>query len=473
MQSRFWTMPFWTGMAVLYGAWAISCMTGYNWFAFIAAPVSAYYVVMKNTRKDLLAISVVATVAFQNLVIGIFGQIGDQVRSLLYMTQIPILYIGSIYVLLLVTQKLRIEKVTIAYFALMLVAVVAAVKSGLWSLQDFRNLSAFYFAFEIGRYCLDNKENFLLFARRFIALSWIMAIAGFVMLEIGYPLYSMMGIEQVYIAKGLANEAVSHLPGRFNSDIFGHPVTRLGSLYYEPVSVTYFFAASVIAALSVKWTSNAILRWGTLVVFIWAAVQSGGKGGLLILAVLLASMLAFRILKFIFTGFTRKVLFWITVGASTVAVWIFAQFYSANYAGPAKAHFDSITGTFDAIMENPLGYGLGMGGMRDTTGHGWLASGGESALMSFGFQLGIPGLIVLLSVFALMAATLLNRVNQQGFRWYIYCSTFIPVAVYGVSVFQGNTVTPQACVPLMVFAAGLIGTNTTKETTHENSISGF
>lgn len=473
MQSRFWTMPFWTGMAVLYGAWAIGCMTGYIWVAFIAAPISAYYTVMKNSRKDLLAISVVAVLAFQNLVVGTFGQIGEQSRPLLYMSQMPILYIGSVYVFLIFSQKLKIQKVTIAYLVLMLLSIVGVMKSGVLSLEDFRNLSAFYFAFEIGRYSLDSKETFMLFVRRFIGLSWIMAIAGFVMLEIGYPLYSAMGIEYVYIAKGLGGEAANHLPGRFHSELFGMQVTRLGSLYFEPVAVAYFFAASVIAALSVKWTSSLTMRIITLLVFVWAAVQAGGKGGLLILAVLLASMLMFRTLKFIFSGVTRKVLFWITVGLSTAAVWIFSAFYSEKYAGPAKAHFDSINWTFESIMENPLGYGIGMGGMRDTTGHGWLASGGESALMSFGFKLGIPGLIVLLSVFVFMAVLLLNRTNKPGFRWYIYCSTFIPVAVYGVSVFQGNTVTPQACVPLMVFAAGLIDGNTTKETTHENRISGF
>ncbi|MGZ1129172.1 hypothetical protein ACXO0S_09245, partial [Lactobacillus delbrueckii subsp. bulgaricus] len=73
-----------------------------------------------------------------------------------------------------------------------------------------------------------------------------------------------------------------------------------------------------------------------------------------------------------------------------VLVSIFSVIYAKLFAGPAAAHFQTIEETWRTIIKHPLGHGLAQGGFNGEE-TGVYATGGESALMSIGFQLGIQG----------------------------------------------------------------------------------
>ncbi|MGZ1129193.1 hypothetical protein ACXO0S_09360, partial [Lactobacillus delbrueckii subsp. bulgaricus] len=73
--------------------------------------------------------------------------------------------------------------------------------------------------------------------------------------------------------------------------------------------------------------------------------------------------------------------------------------------------------------------------------------------MSIGFQLGIQGVITLGGVFVALSKYLLAIIGSNkvsGLKKYI---VYLPIAIFGVSIFQLNTFTPQAIVPF-IFVLG-------------------
>ena len=153
---------------------------------------------------------------------------------------------------------------------------------------------------------------------------------------------------------------------------------------------------------------------------------------------------------------------WFILAFTVFIFTLFSEFYASNYAGPAGAHFTTITDTWSVIKQSPLGHGLAQGGFNnnDLSFDNQMETGAESALMSIGYQLGIPGMIIL----GLAFVTMTNQVIEFSYRLnilinsYYYMIAFIPIVLFGTSVFQLNTFVPQAIVPFMALLSGAFTT---------------
>jgi len=181
---------------------------------------------------------------------------------------------------------------------------------------------------------------------------------------------------------------------------------------------------------------------------------TGGKGGMLIAAAVLFAIMMMRLLgNNISSG---KI--WGTILITISVFAVFSRFYSENYAGPAAAHFTTIQNTWQTILSNPLGYGIGRGGFN-TLGDTSFDTGAESALMSIGYQMGIQGMIVLGLVFYSITRRLIDwaSMKQQLNHPYFSVVVLLPLILFGTALFQLNTFTPQAIVPFAAIMAGGFG----------------
>lgn len=289
----------------------------------------------------------------------------------------------------------------------------------------------------------------------FLFLAIIMLIAGIPLLMGGFQLYSFVGIGNVYFAKGLPDEGIIGMPGRFTTDIFNIHIVRMGSLYYEPVTLSYFFSAAFIVSYAVKWTKSVI---GSLMMtFLMGVglVLTGGKGGMLVLVFLVIAFLLFKIFSSKLMHMKIASSFWIATLLSLIIVGVFSNYYGQEYAGPAAAHFDTINQTWAAILQTPLGHGLAQGGYNQANANlsDIESSGAESAMMSFGYQLGIQGLIALFLCFYEMTKLAISDFFDKEYL----VLGFIPFALFIVSLFQLNTYTPQAIVPFMLISGSIAG----------------
>ncbi|MFL4499653.1 hypothetical protein [Weissella sp. MSCH1] len=457
IQDMKWPVEYIKSLVLMLCAFCLSALIGVPLLAMIVTAVFAYLMVFSDIDRSWIPVSVVLLLMVQNLIIGFFGHMSGQFDQLTLLTQIPFVYLFLLFCLFLVIGEIRFSIVTFMVLLLVICILMSSLRGSTLSemIYQTRNMITAYLAFEVGRTCLKERSQLITFAKNMVAMGLIMFVSGITFLIGKFPLYKVFGIENVYFAKGTLNEGVYELPPRFTTEVFNIPITRMGSLYYEPVTVSYFFAACILCAVFVKWTNSRILRASVTIILVIGLLLSGGKGGMLTLGIMIVAFILCLILNFL-PGINFKLGFWISVAAMMAGVTLFSEFYSINYAGPAKAHFDTIRETTETIALNPMGYGLGVGGFNGGNSHTYTESGGESALMAVGYQIGVQGVISFALVFITMSMKLLSRSLLVGKR-YVMMSCFIPVAILGVSIFQLNTLTPQGCVPLFLLATALYG----------------
>ncbi|WP_445622799.1 hypothetical protein [Lacticaseibacillus paracasei] len=441
---------------IVFTTFALGVISGIFILSFLGATVSALLICDIKARKDWIPISILMLLVYQNVVIGVFGNIGFTNESLQLFTQIPFIYIVMIFLILLFEKKMVISNVfsKMLIFSLCIIASMINGSDLIEMIMQIRNLTVFYFAFEIIRYSITSEFLAYHFSRQFVLICITAAIIGIILLIGGFTLYSVMGIAKVYAAKGLPMEGVLELPGRFTTDVFNVHMSRMGGTYYEPVTFSYLMSSGTIVAVVSDWTSSRIKKVLTTLGLGICLLLTGGKGGMLVMLIIVVGAVTTELVSLVNSKGLTAGKFWLVVVVVLVLVSIFSVIYAKLFAGPAAAHFQTIEETWRTIIEHPLGHGLAQGGFNGEETDVY-ASGGESALMGIGFQLGIQGIITLGGVFVALSKYLLAIIGSNkvsGLKKYI---VYLPIAIFGVSIFQLNTFTPQAIVPF-IFVLGVM-----------------
>ena len=142
----------------------------------------------------------------------------------------------------------------------------------------------------------------------------------------GFSLYEKLGIANVYTAKGLPGEGVYFLPPRFTTEIFNIPITRMGGLYYEPVTLSYFFSAEFIGAIILPWTKYLSKKLVLSMVFGVALLLTGGKGGILISVALIFAYICTKI----GSSNISPIKIWFILVFTVFIFTLFSRFYASN-----------------------------------------------------------------------------------------------------------------------------------------------
>lgn len=400
---------------------------------------------------------IVVMLVLQNFIIGVGAHAaGNSGNGLKFLTQIPFLSIAVIWAMLQLKMKKlhRNRNLPQRWFHLLLCCIALSALIGRGSVQailvNIRNLTVFFMAFEIGQYSLQNASSFHEFERFLLKIGLIVLVVGIIILISGYPLYKAIGIKEVYIAKN-APILKDALDDRFHTTLYKTEYTRMGSLYYEPVNLAYLYAEIFLVAWFGGWTHSVSRRVFYILISGVGLVLTFGKGGYMIVGAVFLCIYGQKLYRFLMRRLSKKTVKKLTISTLIVVLTAFCIFYYIYVGAAARPHFEGIIRTWASVLRKPIGYGLGTGGNAAQSFGAkmdWLSSGGETALMSFMYQLGIQGVLV----FAICLTSTHIDFKNNDFRMIMYC--YLPFILLGISLLQDNTYTPQCIVPFMLLQGG-------------------
>lgn len=406
----------------------------------------------KNEKTYIIPFMLMVLLAFQNFIVGIGAHLTENYDySIRLMTQVPFIvtFVIWAYNFLISKNKISSNILFIIYlFTLFLSFVIGRGK--LFSMiVTLRNLTAFYMYYQIGKVYLKEKKQVDIFVKYILKLSIIMLICGIILLICGFSLYSKIGYVEIYNSK--IGSILTQLDGRFYTSLISKQFIRMGSLFYEPVNLAYFYACTFLLSLFYD-TENKYLN-----IFVngLGLILTFGKGGYLLSAVVIMYIVVTKLVsKYTKIEIKKCSNYVIIFVILTMA--LFSIFYFLFIGAAAVPHFVGVINTFKSILVRPFGYGLGTGGnMANLFGSDtdWLSSGGETAFMSFFYQIGIQGIICLILVFWSLSVKKLN--NKVLSIELSLMFKILPFALLAISVLQDNTFTPQ-CIVLFMILQGAI-----------------
>lgn len=420
--------------------------------------VVAYSAVKENDSNICFYILLILTL--QNFLIGVGASIFDNSsESIKLFTQIPFIFTLITYICTLFRKKERINHRR-KWFILFLLTIAFSFVSGLGSIQaivvNIRNMITFYLAFEIGKYFLDEKEKIDRFFNKYNILMKFVLYIGIILLIGGAELYEIIGIDKVYLAKG-SLMTKGTLPGRFYTNLFSKTFVRLGSLYYEPVNLAYFFVGPILYNIFYKTENKKFneMRIINIIESVIGLALTFGKGGYLVIGMVFAYLVLYKINIIFFAVIKKKSIRNISIALILILACVMSTKYFKSISAASAPHFWGIIGTFNSVKQRPYGYGIGKGGnmaavfnedsnISFSASSKWLTSGGESAIMSFMYQLGIQGIIAMILLLLSLRKTKKGNIN------FLNIFSVMPVIVFIVGVFQENTFTPQCIIPIML-----------------------
>lgn len=451
---------------MLFISFFYSAMSGLFWIALFFAIVSGYYISTLKIRRELILYSIILVLVFQNFIIGVGAHLASNTTGLSYLTQVPLFFVVGIF-LGSGLKNIEYER-SMLYFILLLVFIVISLLIGRGTFNsifaNLRNLVFFYIVYYISKKVMKKNFSMQYLVSRIVALGIFVILIGILLWLGGFDLYRVLGINEVYSAKGATSDALfaTSLDGRFYSDIFGYSVSRMGSLYYEPVSLGYLLVGIYLFASLFDWTNDLIIRNTAKIILLFGILLSFGKGSFLILFLAILAPLLHSVVKKIFSTHNDNMVFNVSIILIFAFVYFFSNYYYVVFGGAVGNHFTAISQTWSNILSAPLGHGLGTGGNASrtfsnsqVTNNEWLSTGGETALLSFGYQIGLIGMLALILIFMSISKKMLRNmgnyinIKQKSILSLIY----LPVILIVVSIFQDNTFSPQCISIYMMLLA--------------------
>lgn len=398
---------------------------------------------------------IISLLLYQNLCIGLGAHLfGNFSSSLKIITQIPFATLFVIWAIQFIKNpKIRQDK-SFKFFIALLICIAISFLIGRGSilaiLINIRNLITFFIAYQIGKLNIENTEDLNDVVKHIIKNAVIFLVFGIILNILGYKGYQLIGIDEVYHAKGV--EITGKLDGRFHTTLIKTQFLRMGSLMYEPVNLAYFYSLATIVAFFTTWTKDIKKKLLLTILCGVGLILTFGKGGYLLTFTAFLSYYLYKILeKYVSPKmkFNAKKTFIGSLILIAIFFISFCLFYYWNIGAAANVHFWAIEATWKSVISRPLGYGLGTGGnmatlFNNTPIETWLSSGGETALMSFTYQLGLQGLICI--IICMISMIRIKQKNQKPLQ---IVFNYIPFLILGVALLQDNTFTPQCIVPFM------------------------
>jgi len=422
----------------------------------VCSIINAVYIgtqVVKNPTVKC-ATWIVIMLSLQNFMLGTGAHLaGNTSGSLKYMTQVPFITIAFIWLIIFLNYSFtknrfgKSVRIQSRFFYLLLICIAFSFVIGHGNIQavlmNIRNLTVFFFVYIIGAWCCRSEKDLKNLKQSMVILAFVLLVAGIILYKGGFNLYQKIGYNEVYIAKGWPGGG-TQLDDRFKTTLISREISRMGSLMYEPINLGYFYAAVFLSYINDKRNINKLIA---ILISGIGLLLTFGKGAWLIAFVALVCCIFQNIAGAPNKRISKLILATMLFGAAG-----FAVYYYLNIGAATVPHFLSIQKTFITVLHKPIGYGLGTGGnmawiFNGGEGKEWLASGEESALMAFMFQLGIFGAAVFIT------SVCSTAVYSKKKEFQVY--KFLPFLLVGISLLQENTFTPQ-CITLFMLFQGAV-----------------
>ena len=404
---------------------------------------SLLFLVLKTNELSRLKYLLIS-LALQNLLIGIGASISSYNGSdLSYLTQIPTIFAVFCFAKSLFKKRIGIfELIFFVYLGIVALAFLVSDSSFTSKIIYARNFVFFGIVFfSFSHMFLDEtkKEKAISLVSN---VGLLVAIAGLLLFFAPNRVWDILGVRQVYIAKG--NAFYGDLPPRFFTTIFGMKLKRVASLLYEPVNCGYFLIPTLFCTF-IK--HKKLLSVPSILIFA-SIVLSFAKGAYLIL---LLSFVGFIIHFFALSKIKSEFSKFALTFSFIVVITLIIYPYFSTISSAFSPHVWGIRGTIQNVLANPLGYGLGSGGNIAFIGgesfnseSDWLNNGGETGLLNLFYQMGVIFGFFFIVIWVYPSLLILkNRSNGKIAVLFAYST----VALLVTSIFQENSYTPQ-CVTL-------------------------
>lgn len=402
---------------------------------------------------------IVLLLVFQNLVIGIGAHLTNNMSSNLnLLTQVPFMIIAIQWFALLFLKRRKEPNIIKQrmLFVLLLCLVLFSLVNGIGTINsmliNIRNLTVFYMAYELGEYNITSYDDLYKFEKFLFRIGVFVLIAGVILLIGGYKLYEIIGIKEVYMAKGSPLQAEA-LDNRFTTSLISREFNRMGSVFYEPVNLGYFFSCLTLTSWFNDWEKNYTKKYIYFALMLLGLVLSFGKGGYLITLVVVVYVYSQRVLGSLKKQLGKKLYRRLGIFLIIMATVFFCIYYYINIGAAVSPHFWGIMQTWQSVLNRPLGYGLGTGGNAALifgSNISWYASGGETQLMSFIYQIGVQGGILFIICVLKTGLSSGYKINKGDEMFVV-----LPTVLLLMSLLQDNTFTPQ-CIVLFMMIQGSI-----------------
>ena len=355
----------------------------------------------------------------QNFLIGTGAHLGgNSSDSLSLLTQVPFILILILFICRYVngTAVRRSNSLKTPWIWVLLVLIGALFFIGGSSITSklvaIRNLLMFYMGYVVAYdqcQMMDDPSKML---KQIVRVSAFAVIFGIFMLAQPVSFWQQIGLTEVYIAKQ-SPIVDGTMGGRFYTSLDGvTDLLRMGSLYYEPVNLSYLLLSGMCA--SAVLIRNKKTGIALLVLLSIGYILTFGKGGFIFLAFLLIVCLAYLLLSKLGNTESRRMKLTVYF-ACVLALGVIAYAYYIFVGGPVRPHFWALEQTMGSIIHNPIGHGLGTGGNMSDAGSDY-SRGAESAVMTIGYQIGIIGII---GVFMLLLAISSKDLNALYLGFWI------------------------------------------------------
>lgn len=411
----------------------------------------------KGKNSAGLCNSILLVLSLQNFAIGMGAHMAENTdRSLKLLTQIPFMTVTFIWLCDCLCKRKVIDKPR-RWFLLLIICILISCIVGFGGVQsaliNVRNMTSFFMFYEIGKRNIVTSHDTKKFLKFALKLACFLLGAGIILLIGGYGLYRVIGIHEVYIAKS-APFGEGNFDGRFYTSFFSNrSYIRMGSLFYEPINIAYYFSFCFLMSIYANPWHDKLARILSTILMAVALLLSGGKGGWMIALLGICCITGERMMRLFFrqTKLRKCAVIWIGI----IGTFMFVEFYISHYGLAVLNHIWGITNTWKNVMIKPYGYGLGTGGnaaqVLSSTAGDWLSSGGETALLSYIYQIGIQGgLAFIMTVLSTKAEKQKTKPNKG-----ISIAFYIPFILLGVSIMQDNTFTPQCIASFMMFQGAM------------------
>ncbi|HLO77583.1 MAG TPA: hypothetical protein VK196_14090 [Magnetospirillum sp.] len=267
-------------------------------------------------------------------------------------------------------------------------------------------------------------------------------------LEYGYYLHDVKGITTGFDSRWL-------LPFNF----FGYEYQRRAAgLVAAPLAQGSLLAVGAVlgyAALGRKYLPVAGLVLALCLLGVW---QSGTRGAFL--------MVALALPIYMLGGnrengaMVRNLAIMALIAGSAYETLAYVVSYSVSYAdGSTIGHVDALARNLENLDEVLLmGKGIGMAGTDTSSAGQEIAGGGEGALFSVIYQLGLPGGIAFLAFYIVCAMAALKRARGMSGGHDIALATFaLTVGLATSMIISEHLFSLSATAPFWIVLGGVLG----------------
>ena len=374
--------------------------------------------VLSRAQPATVLVLLFAWFAFQNLVVIPLSELTlpATTKGLLALKELVIFGIAGLWILDGRVPRGRLFAVALAFIGLNLAGALLSARGLMVVASTLRQNVVLVVMLLFGMQMRLSDAQARAAARGLLTLSAALVAFGFIeRFALGDRFWLSWGVYEFASDKGFAERFIfqaSGLPGNFTFYDLGFPVRRMVSALADPTLFSHFLALPAIITLAAGEALGVRRRRLLLITFLAGIGLSFGRGG----------MLTFAVGAGVWYASLRGAIPWRWIaGLGLAGIFVTlalpgdGNLFAFHEKSSGAIHLRGLFENMAALREAPLGRGLGTAGnLAKVFGDLDATRGaGESFIGALVYQLGVPGLILWVTLLLGTSAALLRQADTH------------------------------------------------------------